>query len=664
MTRVREGAGGGGIPGAGAVTSATEALAAGDPAEAERWLDRAWRLAPGDLAAVLALAAACLARNPERALALFLSVPPAVRPREGWFGVVAARLGLGDRAGAERDLGGVLGRFSVPPGMAALSERVAGEAWCGMAPGGAVLTPPGAAVWADRRPGLARLDFDAAGVVRVTLGGREVLGSPLRRSVLLRTEGRVWEATGGLRGWAWHPGDPERKPTVVLCAANGVRRVVRCTTLAAGAAGAGVMEAGPLARPMAFAVGARLLAGLGTVRVRGLDGRALRTGPPPPVPSWLSALTRPSPRGRSNQTSATASVVMITHADGGGVERVVQAEAAAHRAAGLRPLILRPDPDRGRGLAVRLEDPIRRSGACFPLPRARAALLRRLRAANPRTVSLHHLLGHPPTVAGLIAALGVPYDVHIHDFAWCCPRVQMIRPLDGAARYCGEPELAGCEACVAAHGSLLDEPIGVRALHARSAALFARARRVIAPSADAARRIARHFPGVMPEIAAPEDDAALPGPAPPPPARGRTRIVVVGALGPAKGLEVLIACATDAAARNLPLEFAVAGYTEDDATLFATGRVFVTGPFRPEEASALIRAQGAHVAFLPSIWPETWCFALTDAWRAGLDVVAFDLGAPAERIRATGRGFLLPLGLDAGRINHILLARTRAAVHE
>ena len=140
--------------------------------------------------------------------------------------------------------------------------------------------------------------------------------------------------------------------------------------------------------------------------------------------------------------------------------------------------------------------------------------------------------------------------------------------------------------------------------------------------------------------------------------------MVVGALGPAKGLEVLIACATDAAARNLPLEFAVAGYTEDDATLFATGRVFVTGPFRPEEATTLIRAQGARVAFLPSIWPETWCFALTDAWRAGLDVVAFDLGAPAERIRATGRGFLLPLGLDAGRINHILLARTRAAVHE
>ena len=50
---------------------------------------------------------------------------------------------------------------------------------------------------------------------------------------------------------------------------------------------------------------------------------------------------------------------------------------------------------------------------------------------------------------------------------------------------------------------------------------------------------------------------------------------------------------------------------------------------------------------LPSIFPETWCLSLAEAWRAGLRVVAFDIGAQAERIRRTGRGFLLPLGLPA-----------------
>ena len=37
--------------------------------------------------------------------------------------------------------------------------------------------------------------------------------------------------------------------------------------------------------------------------------------------------------------------------------------------------------------------------------------------------------------------------------------------------------------------------------------------------------------------------------------------------------------------------------------------------------------------------------------RAGLYALVFDLGAQAERVRATGRGMVLPLGLPAERIN-------------
>jgi glycosyltransferase involved in cell wall biosynthesis len=102
------------------------------------------------------------------------------------------------------------------------------------------------------------------------------------------------------------------------------------------------------------------------------------------------------------------------------------------------------------------------------------------------------------------------------------------------------------------------------------------------------------------------------------------------------------------------LEFVVVGYTIDDAKLHATGRVFVTGQYEATELPELIVQQDADIAFLPSLWPETWCFALSEMWRAGLDVVAFDIGAPAERVRARGRGRLLPLGLSASTINDVL----------
>ena len=125
----------------------------------------------------------------------------------------------------------------------------------------------------------------------------------------------------------------------------------------------------------------------------------------------------------------------------------------------------------------------------------------------------------------------------------------------------------------------------------------------------------------------------------------RRRIAIVGAIGIEKGYEYLLACARHVAARALGLEFVVVGHTCDDKRLLDTGVVHITGPYDEEEAVALIRSQQAQLGFLPSLWPETWSYTLSQMWQAGLDVVSFDLGAPAERIRATGRGRLLPLGL-------------------
>ena len=171
--------------------------------------------------------------------------------------------------------------------------------------------------------------------------------------------------------------------------------------------------------------------------------------------------------------------------------------------------------------------------------------------------------------------------------------------------------------------------------------------------------MARHFAGIVPIVVPHEDDAAIDEPPPIPSAADMVTICVVGAIGLHKGFHILLACARDAKQRALDLTFVVAGTTIDDQRLIDTGRVFVTGPYAPHEAVALIRAQGATMALLPSIWPETWCLGLTELWRAGLRVAAFDIGAPAERIRQTGRGFLLPLGLSPRAINDALLNAAR-----
>jgi GT2 family glycosyltransferase len=343
-------------------------------------------------------------------------------------------------------------------------------------------------------------------------------------------------------------------------------------------------------------------------------------------------------------------VLLITHGRRGGIQRRVRERAEALRTSGMRPLCLWPVQGRVSGRDCVLGD-----GPEGGTPNLRYMVESELQAAadllrgdNIVRIEVHSLIGHDHNVIGLAEMLGVPYDMVLHDFASFCPRITLVT---GENRFCGEPEIAECERCVGAYGNNIEEDVSVGYLRARSSVQLAAAASVIVPSKDAAQRIARHFRGIEPRVAPWENDRAIKAPALPTPAQRQRRVCLVGAIGREKGFDVLLGCAHDALSRELPLEFVVAGYTCDDGRLLKLGNVQITGEYDESEAVDLIRRQRACCAFIPSIWPETWSYTLSLAWQAGLYAFAFDLGAPAERIRARGWGGLLPLGASPGAIN-------------
>ena len=354
-----------------------------------------------------------------------------------------------------------------------------------------------------------------------------------------------------------------------------------------------------------------------------------------------------------------SATILVTHDEGGGVEQRLMRSIRTHAEARRRPILLRPAETASGEAAIAVRDGLSDTlpNLVFAVPRELPALLRLLRTAKADHIEVHHLAGHAPSIYDLIAQLGLPYDVHIHDYAWFCPRIVLVA---GHNRYCGEPDLRDCEACVVDNGNLLRDPIGVAALRHRSAGFLSAARGVVVPAEDVATRLRRYFPTLSPIVVPHEDDVA---PVPKIRPEGRPKVCVVGAIGVHKGYDVLLACARDAEQRDLDLEFVVVGHTIDDARMLATGRVLVTGEFQPAEAVDLISAQQASLGFVPSICPETWCLGLGELWRAGLRAVAFDIGAPAERIRRVQGGIVLPLGLSANAINNRLIAAIRVAGH-
>jgi glycosyltransferase involved in cell wall biosynthesis len=286
----------------------------------------------------------------------------------------------------------------------------------------------------------------------------------------------------------------------------------------------------------------------------------------------------------------------------------------------------------------------------FSIPEELPDVAALLRDDNIRWAELHNLVGHDHRVLELCQHLGIRYDFIVHDYASFCPRITL---MGSGRRYCGEPELQTCDACIADNGTEIEEEISVIDLVNRSARELEAARCVIAPSADAALRINRHFPQINPIIQPWEPETVRRETSV---ARGDIcRVCVPGAIGYQKGFDVLLSCVRDARRRALKLQFLVAVYTCDDERLLAAGDVYISGEYTEDEALPIIESMQAHAAFLPSIWPETWSYALSQSWEAGLKALAFDIGAQAERIKNNGRGWLLPLETPSSDINDFLL---------
>lgn len=358
--------------------------------------------------------------------------------------------------------------------------------------------------------------------------------------------------------------------------------------------------------------------------------------------------------------------LVVCHGRGGGTERQVQADLLRLAAEGKGTFVLRPSAARSGHVALSAPA-VRGAPNLLPMRLSdTATMVERLRELGIDDILVHSLVDFPPTasieLSALAAALDVPFDVVVHDYESICPRLTLS---DQQGRYCGEPNLAGCNACIKRRGA--DFPVTDNGLwRAQRGAFLKQSRRVIVPDEDVAARLRRYFAGLAIEVRPHEDPAGMPPPvrlgSAPPRMRGRVRVVILGAISRHKGYDILRLCAAQARKQKLPLEYVLMGYSADDRQLAAAG-VRITGRYVDEQAVETLRGLEPDVVWLPASWPETYSFTLSIALEAQLPVVAFDLGAIARRLRSAGaQDHLLPLSTlsDPAAVNTFFLRRVGA----
>jgi len=284
-----------------------------------------------------------------------------------------------------------------------------------------------------------------------------------------------------------------------------------------------------------------------------------------------------------------------------------------------------------------------------------------LRRAGARAIHVENLPGLPPRS---LARLGEtwPIVVSVHDFSPICPRTDLLE--HPALAFCGYGAAdERCVRCLAADREVLPSLPGEHRDAARE--LLAAARAVVVPSPFLRSTLLERVPGIDPSrlhVVAPDFPPALPTPRMGRPVRN---VALVGAVTVQKGSRVFADVRRALAARFPDVRWSALGKGDPGelSRLRAAG-IRVRGYYRAGTLPARLRTEEVDLALALSITPESYGLAVDECLAAGVPVVAFDHGAPAERLRGTPGRLVAPEEGAAGviaAVSAILAAGAAAA---
>ena len=226
-----------------------------------------------------------------------------------------------------------------------------------------------------------------------------------------------------------------------------------------------------------------------------------------------------------------------------------------------------------------------------------------------------------------------------HDYFAVCPSFVL---LNDEGRFCGVPAPAECDRCLSRHAAAHVEfspPTAIAPWREAWGRALAAADEVRCFSEASRALLLRAYPALAGLATTVVPHKVEFAPRRPRVSHAGTLVIgVAGKLNAQKGARIVAELARRIEREGIDARIVVLGSLE---LAFRSPRLEVTGPYAPEQLPALVEKHGVNMFFFASIWPETFSYVVAEMSALGLPIVAFDLGAPAERLRGDPRARLV-----------------------
>ena len=337
-------------------------------------------------------------------------------------------------------------------------------------------------------------------------------------------------------------------------------------------------------------------------------------------------------------------VIFLNHSMGGGA-KVYQDGVIAKLKENWRVYEMEPLAD-GKSLIVKkFSGGVEEKIAVFDLQAMDAEKFTALiEALYINWIFVNQLLTYPvPEILQWIMSTKIPYTFFGHDFFAVCPRYQL---LNSEMKYCGaETDLEKCSACLKksnipfAAKTVTD----IAAWRKNFQDFLSNAKEIIVPSDNTAEifkkyynaqitvhehEISKYIFYTFKEQYAEEEILT---------------VAVIGAIGDEKGSKIVYELAKRLDKSSMKIQLMVIGITNlhNEEYVSENKKFKITGRYDNKEISNLLSQYKVGLVLIPSIWSETYSYTTAEAMSSGYPVMVFPLGAPADRVKRTGGGWIL-----------------------